>query len=48
MAGINCIIILKLSEPFKQCRVDFLVESYSKVFLCGNTTDGNSSSTLPS
>ena len=32
----------------QQCRVDFLVESYSMVFLCGNTTNGNSSSTLPS
>ena len=35
--------ILKLFEPFKQCRVDFPVESYSKVFLCGNTTNGKSS-----
>ena len=48
MAGNNYIIILKLFEPFKQFRVDFPVESYSKVFLCGNTTNGNSSSTLPS
>ena len=35
--------ILKLFQPFKQCRVDFPVESYSKVFLCGNTTNGKSS-----
>ena len=35
--------ILKLFDPFKQCRVDFPVESYSKVFLCGNTTNGKSS-----
>ena len=35
--------ILKLFEPFKQCRVDFPVESNSKVFLCGNTTNGKSS-----
>ena len=42
MAGLNY-SILKLFEPFKQCRVDFPVESYSKVFLCGNTTNGKSS-----
>ena len=42
MAG-NRFYILKLFEPFKQCRVDFPVESYSKVFLCGNTTNGKSS-----
>ena len=35
--------ILKLLEPFTQCRVDFPVESYSKVFLCGNTGNGKSS-----
>ena len=35
--------ILKLFEPSKQCRIDFPVESYSKVFLCGNTTNGKSS-----
>ena len=35
--------ILKLLEPFTHCRVDFPVESYSKVFLCGNTTNGKSS-----
>ena len=39
----NQYYILKLFEPFKQCRVDFPVESYSKVFLCGNTTNGKSS-----
>ena len=42
MAG-NQYDILKLFEPFKQCRVDFPVESYSKVFLCGSTTNGKSS-----
>ena len=42
MAG-NRYYILKLFEPFKQCRVDFPVESYSKAFLCGNTTNGKSS-----
>ena len=35
--------ILKLFEPFKNCRVAFPVESYSKVFLCGNTTNGKTS-----
>ena len=35
--------ILKLFEPFLECRVDFPVESYNKVFLCGNTTNGKSS-----
>ena len=39
LAG-NNYAILKLFEP---CRVDFPVESYSKVFLCGNTTNGKSS-----
>ena len=39
----NNYAILKLFEPFKQCRVNFPVESYSKVFLCGNTTNGKSS-----
>ena len=42
LAG-NRYYILKLFESFKQCRVDFPVESYSKVFLCGNTTNGKSS-----
>ena len=35
--------ILTLFQPFEQCRVDFPIESYSKVFLCGNTTNGKSS-----
>ena len=35
--------ILKLFEPFEQCRVEFPVESYIKVFLCGDTTNGKSS-----
>ena len=38
----NLHYILKLFEPFKQCRVNVPVESYSKV-LCGNTTNGKSS-----
>ena len=42
MAG-NQYDILELFEPFKQCRVDFPVQSYSKVFLCGNSTNGKSS-----
>ena len=42
MAGHNY-SILKLFEPFEQCKVDFPIESYSKVFLCGNTTNGKSS-----
>ena len=35
--------ILTLFQPFEQCRVDFPIESYSKVFLCGNSTNGKSS-----
>ena len=35
--------ILKMFEPFEQCRKDFPVESYSKVFFCGNTGTGKSS-----
>ena len=35
--------ILKMFEPFEQCRKDFPVESYSKVFFCGNTGAGKSS-----
>ena len=30
-------------EPFEQCRKDFPVESYTKVFFCGNTGAGKSS-----
>ena len=37
--------ILKLFEPFQQCQADFPVESYGKVFMCGNTTSGKSSLT---
>ena len=36
---------LKMFEPFEQCRKDFPVESYSKVFFCGNTGAGKSSFT---
>ena len=35
--------ILKMFEPFEQCRKEFPVESYSKVFFCGNTGAGKSS-----
>ena len=40
---VNRFSILKMFEPFEQCRKDFPVESYSKVFLCGNTGAGKSS-----
>ena len=36
-------VILKMFEPFEQCRKAFPVESYSKVFFCGNTGAGKSS-----
>ena len=39
----NRFFILKMFEPFEQCRKDFPVESYSKVFFCGNTGAGKSS-----
>ena len=39
----NRFSILKMFEPFEQCRKDFPVESYSKVFFCGNTGAGKSS-----
>ena len=29
--------ILKMFEPFQKSQADFPVESYSKVFMCGNT-----------
>ena len=41
--NINRFGILKMFEPFEQCRKDFPVESYSKVFFCGNTGAGKSS-----
>ena len=37
--------ILKIFEPFLQSQADFPVESYGKVFMCGNTTAGKSSLT---
>ena len=40
---VNHFSILKMFEPFEQCRKDFPVESYSKVFFCGNTGAGKSS-----
>ena len=40
---VNRFSILKMFEPFEQCRKDFPVESYSKVFFCGNTGVGKSS-----
>ena len=36
---VNRFSILKMFEPFEQCRKDFPVESYSKVFFCGRVTD---------
>ena len=41
--NINRFGILKMFEPFDQCQKDFPVESYSKVFFCGNTGAGKSS-----
>ena len=35
--------ILNIFSRFQQCRVDFPVESYSKVFVCGDTSVGKSS-----
>ena len=43
LAYVNRFSILKMFEPFEQCRKDFPVESYSKVFFCGNTGAGKSS-----
>ena len=40
---VNRFSILKMFEPFEQCRKDFPVESYNKVFFCGNTGAGKSS-----
>ena len=40
---VNRFVILKMFERFEQCRKDFPVESYSKVFFCGNTGAGKSS-----
>ena len=40
---VNRFSILKMFEPFEQCRKDFPVESYSKVFFCGNIGAGKSS-----
>ena len=41
--NVNRFSILKMFEPFEQCRKDFPVESYSKVFFCGNIGVGKSS-----
>ena len=41
--NVNRFSILKMFEPFEQCRKDFPVESYSKVFFCGNIGAGKSS-----
>ena len=35
--------ILKLFLPFQQCRESYPIDSYAKVFFCGNTTAGKSS-----
>ena len=40
---VNRFVILKMFGRFEQCRKDFPVESYSKVFFCGNTGAGKSS-----
>ena len=37
--------ILIIFKPFQQSKADFPVESYGKVFMCGNTTSGKSSLT---
>lgn len=37
--------ILQLFSTFESCRINFPIESYAKVFLCGNTTAGKSSLT---
>ena len=41
--NVNRFVILKMFEPFEQCRKDFPVESYSKVFFCGSLGAGKSS-----
>ena len=41
----NPFAILKMFEPFHQCQADFPVESYGKVFMCGNIGSGKSSLT---
>lgn len=38
-------MILQLFERFKSCRTNFPIQSYTKVFLCGNTAVGKSSLT---
>lgn len=35
--------ILRLFQPFSQCRIDFPIETYSKVYFCGNPATGKSS-----
>ena len=40
---INRFEILKLFLPFEQCRESYPIDSYAKVFFCGNTTAGKSS-----
>ena len=39
----NRLEILKMFEPFEKSRQDFPVDSYRKVFFCGNMTAGKSS-----
>ena len=36
-------LLQKLFEPFQECRINYPVESYSKIFLCGNSNAGKSS-----
>jgi ankyrin repeat protein len=35
--------ILKLFHPFSQCRIDYPIETYCKVYFCGNPATGKSS-----
>ena len=34
---------MKLFQPFNQCHINYLTESYVKIFLCGKTDAGKSS-----
>ena len=35
--------LLKLFQPFNQCHINYLIEPYAKLFLCGKTKAGKSS-----
>ena len=43
--NVNRFEILKMFAPFQQCQADFPVDSYTKIFFCGNTSIGKSSLT---